>query len=52
MLNEGPNQIFTQLVYIDIHDQEIDKQQRPFYGNCAIVLDKQILKDYPFMHVQ
>ena len=48
LLSKSPNQIFTQLVYRNIPGQEIDIQQRPFYGNCAIVLDKQILKDYPF----
>jgi len=38
-------QIFTQLVYYDIPEQN---QTIPHWWSCAIVLDKQILKDYPF----
>ena len=46
MLQNSPsNQIFTQLIYRDIPNE---KEQRPHWGMCAIVLDKKILKDYPF----
>jgi len=45
MINEEINQIFTQLVYRNIPNEKI---QRPHWGNYAIVLDKKILKDYPF----
>jgi hypothetical protein len=40
-----PNQIFTQLVYKDIPNQ---KEQIQHWFSCAIILDKKILKDYPF----
>jgi hypothetical protein len=39
------NQIFTQLVYYNIPNQA---EQIPHWFNCAIVLDKSLLKDYPF----
>ena len=39
------NQIFTQLLYRGLPNQ---KYQIPYWFNCCIVLDKQILKDYPF----
>ena len=38
-------QIFTQLVYKDIPN---DKHQKPHWYSSAFVLDKKILKDYPF----
>jgi hypothetical protein len=43
--NKPPNQIFTQLVYKDIPNQ---KEQIQHWFSCAIILDKKILKDYPF----
>ena len=43
--NGNPNQIFTQLVYYNIPSQE---NEIPHWYTCAIILDKQILKDYPF----
>ena len=43
--NKPPNQIFTQLVYKDIPNQ---KEQIQHWFSCAIILDKNILKDYPF----
>ena len=45
MLDKKTKQIFTQLVYYDIEGQE---GQRPHWYSCAIVLDKKILKDFPF----
>ena len=46
MLADQPsNQIFTQLIYRNIPNE---KKQKPHWWNCAIVLDKKILKDYPF----
>jgi len=46
MLKDKPsNQIFTQLVYKDIPNQS---NQIVHWGTCAIVLDKQILKDCSF----
>ena len=46
ILKDKPsNQIFTQLIYRDIPEQH---DQRPHWWSCAIVLDKKILKDYPF----
>ena len=46
MLKTKPsNQIFTQLVYYDIPNQS---NQNVHWGMCAIILDKSILKDYPF----
>ena len=46
MLKDKPShQIFTQLVYKDIPNQS---NQTVHWGTCAIVLDKQLLKDYPF----
>ena len=46
MLKDKPsNQIFTQLVYKNIPNQA---NQIPHWWNCAIVLDKQLLKEYPF----
>ena len=43
--NKPPNQIFTQLVYKDIPNQ---KEQIQHWFSCVIILDKNILKDYPF----
>lgn len=43
--NKPSNQIFTQLIYYDIPNQE---KQIPHWFICAIVLNKSILKDYPF----
>ena len=46
ILQDKPsNQIFTQLVYKDIPNQA---DVVPHWWNCAIVLDKKILKDLPF----
>ena len=46
MLKDKPsNQIFTQLVYKDIPNQA---DVIPHWWDCAIVLDKKILKDLPF----
>ena len=46
MLKNKPSyQIFTQLIYYDIPNQE---KQIPHWFSCAIVLNKSILKDYPF----
>jgi len=46
VLQDKPsNQIFTQLVYKDIPNQT---EQHIHWWTCAIVLDKQLLKDYPF----
>lgn len=47
MLNksDGVNQIFTQLLYRDIPNQN---GQISFWFDCCFVLDKQILMDYPF----
>jgi hypothetical protein len=46
MLHDNPpKQIFTQLIYKDLPNEKIE---RPLWFNCAIVLDKKILKDYPF----
>lgn len=39
------NQIFTQLLYRGLPNQ---KYQIPYWSNCCLVFDKQILKDYPF----
>jgi hypothetical protein len=39
------NQIFTQLLYRNLPDENI---QYPHWFQCCIVLDKKILKDYPF----
>jgi len=43
--NKPSNQIFTQLIYKNILNQE---NQIVHWGTCAIVLDKQLLQDYPF----
>ena len=43
--DKKPKQIFTQLVYYDIPNQA---NVKPHWWNIAIVLDKKILKDYPF----
>ena len=46
ILQDKPsNQIFTQLVYKDIPNQS---NVIPHWWKCAIVLDKNILKDLPF----
>ncbi len=45
IVDEEINQIFTQLVYRNILTEE---RQKPHWFNYAIVLDKKILKDYPF----
>ena len=39
------NQIFTQLLYRNLSYENI---QHPHWLSCCIVLDKKILKDYPF----
>jgi hypothetical protein len=47
MLNKSLkiNQIFTQLLYRNLPNEHI---QIPHWWFCCIVLDKKILKDYPF----
>jgi hypothetical protein len=45
LINNSPNQIFTQLIYKDIPNQ---KNQIAHWFAAAIILDKKILKDYPF----
>ena len=45
MISEKINQIFTQLIYINIPNEKV---QKTHWYNYAIVLDKKILKDYPF----
>ena len=46
MLAHKPsNQIFTQFIYKDIPNQA---HQITHWWSCAIILDKSILKDYPF----
>ena len=42
---EHPEQIFTQLLYRDMLDEE---NQYCHWFDSAIILDKQILKDFPF----
>jgi len=39
------NQIFTHLLYRGLPDQ---KNQMTYWNECCLILDKQILKDYPF----
>ena len=39
------NQIFTQLLYRNLPNENI---QIPYWFDCALILDKKILKDYPF----
>lgn len=48
-LENHPYQIFTQLIFADITNEE---RQQPFWFQCAILLDKQILKDLPFYATQ
>ena len=43
--DKNPKQIFTQLVYYNIPSQD---NERPHWWTCAIILDKSLLKDYPF----
>ena len=43
--SQAVNQIFTQLLYRNLPYENI---QFPHWFNCCIVLDKKILKDYPF----
>ena len=43
--NNSVNQIFTQLLYRNLPNENI---QIPHWFDCAIILDKKILKDYPF----
>ena len=45
LVDEPSNQIFTQLIYKDILHQ---KNQIVHWFGAAIILDKKILKDYPF----
>lgn len=45
MIDKEINQIFTQLIYNNIPYEET---QKPHWYNYVIVLDKKILKDYPF----
>jgi hypothetical protein len=45
MIDKEINQIFTQLIYRNIPYEET---QKPHWYNYVIVLDKKILKDYPF----
>jgi hypothetical protein len=43
--SQSVNQIFTQLLYHNLPNENI---QIPYWFDCAIILDKKILKDYPF----
>lgn len=43
---QNTNQIFTQLLFKDLPNE--NKQQNVHWFNCCIVLDINILKDYPF----
>jgi len=43
--SQSVNQIFTQLLYRNLPNENI---QIPHWWDCAIILDKKILKDYPF----
>jgi hypothetical protein len=43
--SQSVNQIFTQLLYRNLPNENI---QIPYWFDCAIILDKKILKDYPF----
>ena len=45
MLDKPSNQIFTQLLYRDLLNEDT---QTPHYGMCCLVLDKNILRDFPF----
>jgi len=45
LINKPAKQIFSQLIYKDIPNE---KEQKPNWGMCAIILDKKLLKDYPF----
>ena len=44
-LSQSVNQIFTQLLYRNLPNENI---QIPHWWDCALILDKKILKDYPF----
>jgi len=43
--SQSVNQIFTQLLYRNLPNENI---QIPHWWDCALILDKKILKDYPF----
>lgn len=43
--SQSVNQIFTQLLYRNLPNENI---QIPHWFDCALILDKKILKDYPF----
>jgi len=43
--SQSVNQIFTQILYRNLPNENI---QLPHWFDCAIILDKKILKDYPF----
>jgi hypothetical protein len=43
--SQSVNQIFTQLLYRNLPNENI---QIPHWLDCALILDKKILKDYPF----
>jgi len=43
------NQIFTQLLYSNLPDENI---QYPHWFQCCIILDKKILKDYLLIYQQ
>lgn len=45
MLHSPTNQIFTQLLYRDLPNESI---QVPHFHEYCLILDKKILKDYPF----
>lgn len=49
MIENDIKQIFTQIIYNDLPNNEF---YTPHYGNCAIILNKKILKDYPFYSTQ
>ena len=45
LIDKSPKLIFTQLIYPDIPNEI---EQNPHWGQCCIVLKKELLKDYPF----
>ena len=44
-LTQPSNQIFTQLLYRDLPNEE---NNIPHFGSCCFILDKNILRDFPF----
>lgn len=45
MIHDPINQIFTQFLYKDLPNESI---QIPHFHKYCLILDKKILKDYPF----